>query len=237
MKRVTRTRVTRIAAMLIAVAVLAVACGDDSSDVDSSVPTTLVPPTTVAPTTTQPAATTTLAVTTTQPATTTTAAPGTTTTTAAGSCSAASADAGEVGGADVLPEAVFAKAQLIMAAARACDYAALGALAGEPFTFSFGASSDPVAYWQELESSGEPVTAFIVEVLSLSHDLMEIADPDIYVWPAVAGDDATDADWDEVRGLYTEDEIDQMRELGSGYLGWRLGIDTEGDWTFYVAGD
>lgn len=219
------TRVTRTAAVLVAVALFIGACGDDTNDVGTSL--TLPPTTLPATTPTVPPATTTLP---TLPPTTTTAPP-------EAACSGAAVEAGEIGGAEVLPQSVLAKAHLVMAAARACDYQALGELTGDTFTSSFGGSDDPVAYWRDLEASGEPVTAFIVEVLTLSHDLMEIADPDIYVWPAVAGDDATDADWDEARSLYTDEEIDQMRELGSGYLGWRLGIDAGGSWVFFVAGD
>ena len=34
-----------------------------------------------------------------------------------------------------------------------------------------------------------------------------------------------------------QDEVDQMRKQGTGYLGYRTAITADGDWQFFVAGD
>ncbi len=39
-----------------------------------------------------------------------------------------------------------------------------------------------------------------------------------------------------VHDLYTADELASFTESG-GYLGWRTGIESNGSWTFFVAGD
>jgi hypothetical protein len=39
-----------------------------------------------------------------------------------------------------------------------------------------------------------------------------------------------------VRELYDEDDSRSFRELGR-YIGWRVRIDADGTWRFFVAGD
>jgi hypothetical protein len=66
----------------------------------------------------------------------------------------------------------------------------------------------------------------------------------MWVWPAPAGKDP--AEWtreDEAilgqlvdAGVLTEDERSDYLLRGY-YYGWRIGIDQEGIWRFYVAGD
>jgi hypothetical protein len=68
-----------------------------------------------------------------------------------------------------LPEPVAATRQAIVAAAVACDYDTLGALASWPyFAYSFGESGDPAGYWRSLEEgdTGEPLR-WMVETLNL----------------------------------------------------------------------
>ncbi len=66
-------------------------------------------------------------------------------------------------------------------------------------------------------------------------------DPVAHVWPRVATEAFADDDaaWQEVvdAGLLEADQADRMRDAGAGYLGWRIGITTTGDWAFFVAGD
>ena len=38
-------------------------------------------------------------------------------------------------------------------------------------------------------------------------------------------------------GLYTQEQVDEMKAGGTGYLGYRTAITADGDWQFFVAGD
>ncbi len=218
------TRIVRIVVAGAGLALLVAACGDAAGDVGT-------------PPTSDSVATTTSSIsTTTAPTTTPTSTPPSDV-----SCSGATVEVGEgggpfVGGEDDLPGPVADLARRIITAANECDYERLAELAGPQFSFTFGGADDPVAFWRDLEARGEPVTARMIQVLGFSHDLLEVADPDIYVWPAVAGEEPTEADWDEVRDLYSDADIASMKEYG-GYLGWRLGIASDGTWMSFVAGD
>ncbi|MGI8515369.1 MAG: hypothetical protein ACR2NT_09560 [Acidimicrobiia bacterium] len=143
-----------------------------------------------------------------------------------------------------LPEPVAEMRLAIIEAAIDCNYERLAdlALAGrDEFTYSFGGGGDPAEYWREAEDRGEPVMAVLVAVLDLSGAQKETQfETDvfttIYVWPAAFADNPSDADWEEVGELYTEEEIASMKEFG-GYIGYRVGTTSDGDWVFFVAGD
>lgn len=57
-----------------------------------------------------------------------------------------------------------------------------------------------------------------------------------YVWPRVHCSTRTSSDWDQVRDLYTDEEIEQMRDADA-YYGFRVGIVENGDWIYFIAGD
>jgi hypothetical protein len=40
-----------------------------------------------------------------------------------------------------------------------------------------------------------------------------------------------------MRVLYTDEEIQSMKETFGGYLGWRVGIREDGTWLYFVSGD
>jgi hypothetical protein len=159
-------------------------------------------------------------------------------------CSAGSVPAEVV--AQKLPEPVARLREDIASAAAACDYARLErlALGGEPgFTFSFGGGTSAAAFWEEAESTGadEPM-GLLIATLNLPFAISEreaaAGAPDrMYVWPSAHREGATDEDWRAVEDLYGQQEIAQMRQQGSGFLGYRVGISEDGDWLFYVAGD
>ncbi|QRK13502.1 hypothetical protein JQX13_07550 [Archangium violaceum] len=125
----------------------------------------------------------------------------------------------------------------IMAAAVACDYEGLAALTrekGMAFKASFGDVTDVAGYWHELETSrGQPVLAQMVKLLNLPYARLG----DLYVWPSVHRENATDADWKAVEAVYPPEQLAQMRQAGTGYLGLRLGILSNGHWQFALAGD
>jgi len=133
------------------------------------------------------------------------------------------------------PPPVEGMRRRIIAAAVACDYAALAALAdenGKGLRYSFGGGKDPAAFWREAEAAGEPVLARMVQVLNLPH----AKQGDLLVWPAVHATNA-EKDWKALAGVYPEAQLQAMKEGGSGYLGLRLGITSKGDWQLAVSGD
>lgn len=177
------------------------------------------------------------------PPTLTSTVPPTTTTSLTVTCSASNVEPDGETETD-LPEPVAEMRRAIIEAAIDCNYERLAdlALAGRgEFSYSFGGGGDPAGHWREAEDRGEPVMAFLVAVLDLSWAQTETqfeADvfTTIYVWPAVVADNPSDADWEEVGELYTEEEIAAMKEFG-GYIGYRVGTTSVGDWVFFVAGD
>lgn len=140
-------------------------------------------------------------------------------------------------------DTVAATREALFLAALACDYDALGAVAGanpQGFSYSFGAEGDPADHWREAEERGERVLFALATLLRLEpREQTEADGGDYVVWPAAFVKNATDADWQEVvdSGLYSQVEADELRALGIGYSGWRSGIDAEGNWDFFIAGD
>ncbi len=121
---------------------------------------------------------------------------------------------------------------LILHALSDCDWTLLDELTDEGFTASFG-GSDALVLWQDAESFGEPVLARLYE-----HLTVPFADTDgIAQWPR-----ASAYLWEEV-----DDEMKaELTDLGYadlsafekiGYIGYRAGIDTDGNWLYFVAGD
>lgn len=131
-----------------------------------------------------------------------------------------------------------------ISAALRCDYDELNEIALAPdntFSYSFGGDSTPRPgrYWRDREQEGTKVLWYLVRSLDLKFGVQKVEDqPEIYTWPAVAAkDNPTDEDWDAVASLYDGSELSRMRSGGSGFLGYRAGIDATGNWIFFVAGD
>ncbi len=145
-------------------------------------------------------------------------------------------EVGAVGSPDEeLPGPVAETRREIMEAAAAGDVQRLVelALAGrDSFSYSFGGSNPPSP--DELREAWVTLPP-LVEVLQLPHGTLE-SEEIIYVWPSAAAGNPTEEDWAALSGLYSEEEIAQMRQFG-GYIGFRVGITEDGDWIFAVAGD
>lgn len=137
-----------------------------------------------------------------------------------------------------LPPPVVATRQAILDAARSRDYAALRDLIPERgFTFSYGGERDPIAYWKRLESNAHvPVFGDVIpRVLGTEPGLFD----GIYIWPAQAGEDPSEwdqADLEALSEIHLRQDIRLFREMGL-YTGWRVGIERDGTWVFYVSGD
>ncbi|MGH2789139.1 MAG: hypothetical protein ACRDJV_14740 [Actinomycetota bacterium] len=145
---------------------------------------------------------------------------------------------------DGLPPEVADMRQQIVELAVVCDYEGLDALAREGreyFTFSFGETRSAARFWRQLENDGEPVMRNLVLVLSIDYtDRKGFEDVErLYEWPSASRRYPTDADWHKVvdAGVHTAEDVRLMKELGSGYLGWRASITDDGDWIAFVAGD
>lgn len=157
-------------------------------------------------------------------------------TTADVSCSAAGASVPSA--AAGLPEPVATTRQAIIDAAAACDLDALEGLAAEGFNSSFGGGGvENLRRWED-EGTGRLGT--LLDLFGMTHDTVETDDGVIYVWPAAhvyESWDAIPADLiEELRQIHTDEELDMFSEFGS-YGGWRTGIDQDGNWLYFVAGD
>lgn len=137
-----------------------------------------------------------------------------------------------------LPEAVEAKRQAIYRAALSRDYGKLAAEAPSDIFYSFGGAYEGgFAGYLELSAKDEGKSAFdiIPALLRLPYAYTNGA----YIWPSVATTPAsewTEEDIAMLRTFLPEEYIKSFREFG-GYIYYRLGIDSEGIWDFYVAGD
>jgi hypothetical protein len=138
-----------------------------------------------------------------------------------------------------LPEDVAAKAQAIVSFALECDLDGLAGVAGPRFLTSFGGGGiDDLAQWED-EGRGELDT--LIRLFDTRHEVVGGGDgPEIYVWPAAFAYDTweeiQEGDLAELREIYTEEELDEIAKFGS-YAGWRIGIDENGVWLWFIAGD
>jgi hypothetical protein len=139
-----------------------------------------------------------------------------------------------------LPKPVADLRERLFAAAGECDYEQLSAIAqeSEGFTYTFGGTEGaPAKFWREQEegATGEPMYALQM-VLSLPVARTEAGG---YVWPSAHSPNATDEDWQALvdEGFYFTSDIEQMREGGTGYVGWRTAITPEGEWLYFAEGD
>ena len=144
-----------------------------------------------------------------------------------------------------LPEQIEATRQAIAAAAIACDWDALGALIDPTnFRYSFGGGNDPITFWQEAEAAiGNEPMRYLVETLKLNWVLdqppPEAEVPDSYIWPdafPMIWDDVTPEMREALRPLYDDQDFEGFANIG-GFAGYRLAIDEDGNWLYFVAGD
>ena len=140
--------------------------------------------------------------------------------------------------AQALPAAVAETRARIHAAAIGCDWLELHRLAEEAGGIEYadgavGWDGDPVPWW--LANPDE--LRLVAGILELSSGVVTSEDAEgnpvtFYVWPAAdAHDPITEADWAELRSLYTDEYLAQMREGGEGYAGgFTVWIGEDGTW-------
>jgi hypothetical protein len=137
-----------------------------------------------------------------------------------------------------LPTAVDETRAALLEAAESGDYEQLRPLipsSGFEYTFGGPAEGGPIGFWQELErSTVERPLDNLEAVLRMPYTLSR----GIYVWPfAYDVASADDLSPHEREVLAPLGPLDTLFVEGTGYLGWRAGIDPEGNWVFFIAGD
>jgi hypothetical protein len=133
-----------------------------------------------------------------------------------------------------LPQPVAETQASLLEAARSGDYEALRPLIPDGFSYTFGGPVEggPIAYWQRVEQESDDVP---IEILARILELPYTLFGGTYVWPF-----AYDKQEDELTAYEREllgDLADAYSGAGSGYLGWRAGIEPDGTWRFFIAGD
>jgi hypothetical protein len=141
-----------------------------------------------------------------------------------------------------LPAAVADVRKRVFDAAVACDYDTLEEIAletGEGFTFSYGGGTDASEYWRDVEETSteqpKPMRS-LATILTLPFTRNESGS---YAWPTAYNENPTEEAWRDLvyAGLYSAEQVEQMKTQGTGYLGYRTAITADGDWQFFVAGD
>ncbi|HEY1315795.1 MAG TPA: hypothetical protein VGF10_01115 [Gaiella sp.] len=126
----------------------------------------------------------------------------------------------------------------LLAAAESGDYAALQPfIRSTSFAYTFGdpVTGGPIAYWQNLEKTTDqkPLEA-LADVLRMPYTLSS----GIYYWP-FAYDVAAIGDLTahERELLAPLGPLESVFVEGTGYVGWRAGIQPDGTWVLFVSGD
>jgi hypothetical protein len=135
-----------------------------------------------------------------------------------------------------LPAPVARTYAAVLAAAEAGDYEALRPLLGDGFRYTFGGpvAGGPIAYWRNLEDAGARPLEALAAVLRLPYTLSR----GLYVWPFAYDLSQADEVTAHERALLEPlGGAGRVFVPGTGYLGWRAGIEPDGDWVFFVAGD
>jgi hypothetical protein len=134
-----------------------------------------------------------------------------------------------------LPQPVAETHAALLEAAESGDYEALRPLlpaSGFSYTFGSEVQGGPIAFWQQLETqTGERPLEILARILRLPYTLSGGR----YIWPF-----AYDKQQDELTAYEREllgDLANSYSGAGSGYLGWRAGIEPDGTWRFFIAGD
>lgn len=140
------------------------------------------------------------------------------------------------GPAAIFPDAVSETRAGLMQAAHDRDWKALARFIPETdFTFTYGTERDPIAYWKSLEASGTRVLHILTKLMCYTGSEYE----GVYSFPEAAEkppSEWTEGDMAPLREIYSAQELDRLRRQDS-YYGWRVGIEPDGTWVFFVSGD
>ena len=140
-----------------------------------------------------------------------------------------------------LEEEAYTTREVIVAAAVACDYQALAALADdEYFAYDLGVAGNPADYWQDQEEgqTGTPLS-FLVETLNLPFARVEAEGYVSYVWPAAYAAatwaDVPASEQAALTALYGADISQDWTDHGQ-FDHYRAAIDFQGTWIVFMTG-
>lgn len=141
---------------------------------------------------------------------------------------------------DDLPEPVVQTLAKIMLFGSRCWFDDLEDVGGDDLTASFGGAR-PSEYWTQAEGAGERPMYVLMKLLDMPHGTIETEEGTLYVWPSAHAHQGSwetmpKEDVDALRSLYSEADLQGFADFG-GYIGYRVGISADGDWSFFVAGD
>jgi hypothetical protein len=114
-------------------------------------------------------------------------------------------------------------------------------LPDDGFSFSFGASEDPIAYWRRRQAEGEDILGLIQRLLELSHTEVGAGTqgPTMYVWPFAFDrpyESLSSAELVMLEEAIGPEGMASYEESGQ-YLHYRIGIEADGTWRYLIAGD
>lgn len=146
----------------------------------------------------------------------------------------------------VLPAKVAHMRDLLMRAARSGDIEhfrpLLNAHPNLPL-LSFGEVDNPIEFLRESSNDGEglELMGIMLELLEapFAIKVAEEGEPKMFVWPAYATHNLqglSNQELVEVYKLVSHLDVEEMRLYGGWYF-FRIGIDENGVWRFFVAGD
>jgi hypothetical protein len=136
-----------------------------------------------------------------------------------------------------LPPAVEQTRAALLEAAESGDYEQLAPLIPDEFSYTFGGAvqGGPIAYWEELERTTRERP---LETLEALLRMPYVLTRGTYVWPwAYTATSESQLSPHEKELLAPLRGLEDIIVEGTGYLGWRTGIEPDGDWAFFVAGD
>jgi hypothetical protein len=158
-------------------------------------------------------------------------------------CSAAELDLGAPDLSGLTAEA-RSTAESLLDAALACDTGTLVAMNSADDTSTNFGGRTPQEFWElPAAEEHEDVYAILARLIAESSWAADPGAGDVppaYFWPRVATAEFADDDaaWQEAVdvGAVDPEFVEDIR-TDLGYIGWRLGIEEDGTWRFFIAGD
>ncbi|AVX05205.1 hypothetical protein MXMO3_02694 [Maritalea myrionectae] len=146
----------------------------------------------------------------------------------------------------ILPSTVAKTRDQLMDAARSGDVERFRPIIDaqpEVPQLSFGVVDQPIQYLRDSSNDGEglELMAIMLELLEAPYAVQDFGDgrPKMFVWPAYATHNLQELNPQELVEVYkivSHLDVEEMRLYGGWYF-FRVGIDENGVWRFFVAGD